>query len=203
MKTTNKIGTWATALLTVALVNGVKADDTSKAPANPDSSYQTKDQARSTEGAPAKCNKASGIIGMEVKNQNDEKLGHIKDVVFDLNTERVSYAVMTASHTGFAGMHEKLLAVPLNALKLSYDQKYLILNADKAKVEAAAGFERDNWPSVGNPSWGAQPFWQTGDSNSNSSDSTKTPNPNPSTAPNSNPSTPNPTPAPDQQPNQQ
>ena len=50
--------------------------------------------------------------------------------------------------------------MPLTALTASADQKHLILNADKAKVEAAMGFDRNNWPSVNNPSWGAEPFWQ-------------------------------------------
>ena len=57
-------------------------------------------------------------------------------------------------------LKEKLLAVPLAALTVSSDQKRLVLNADKSKVEAALGFDRNNWPSVSNPSWGAEPFWQ-------------------------------------------
>src|SRR5678815_3280223 len=32
-----------------------------------------------------KANKASGLLGMEVRNYQNEKLGEIKDVVMDLN----------------------------------------------------------------------------------------------------------------------
>ena len=97
---------------------------------------------------------------MDVRNQNDEHLGHIKDLVIDWKTEQVSYAVLSTAPKGLFGMGGKLLAVPLTALTPSSDQKHLILNADKSKVEAAMGFDSDNWPSVTNPSWGAEPFWQ-------------------------------------------
>ena len=98
---------------------------------------------------------------MDVRNQNDEHLGHIKDLVIDWKTEQVSYAVISTAPKVLLGIDEKLLAVPLTALTASGDQKYLILNADKSKVEAAMGFKSDDWPSVSKPSWGAQPFWQT------------------------------------------
>ncbi|GEM_PF-1843166 len=112
------------------------------------------------EGAPTQCNKASGILGMDVRNQKDERLGHIKDLVIDWKNEQVSYAVINTASKGLLGMGGKLLAVPLTALTASSDHSHLILNADKERVEAATGFDANNWPSVHNPSWGAEPFWQ-------------------------------------------
>jgi sporulation protein YlmC with PRC-barrel domain len=112
-------------------------------------------------GVPANCDRATGIVGMEVRNQNNERLGHVKDVVFDLGSERVSYAVIATAHTGFLGMREKLVAVPVSALSTSANGRDLILNADQAKMQAAAGFDRDHWPDVNSPSWGAEPFWQS------------------------------------------
>jgi len=111
-------------------------------------------------------NKASGFIGMDVQNQQGEHLGHIKDVVFDLNSQKISYAVMTTA-SKMMPIDEKLLAVPLNAFTVSSDQKHLILNADKSKVESAAGFDSKNWPNVSNPAWGAEPFWQQNSSATN------------------------------------
>ena len=115
---------------------------------------------KSNEGPPTRINKARGILGMDVRNQNDEHLGHIKDFVIDWKTEQVSYAVISTAPKAALGAGGKLLAVPLAALTPSADHKYLILNADKSKVQAASGFSWANWPNVGNPSWGAQPFWQ-------------------------------------------
>jgi sporulation protein YlmC with PRC-barrel domain len=114
----------------------------------------------SSEGMPAKFNRASGIIGMDVRNQADKRLGRIKDVVFDLNTERVSYAVISTRPKGVFSLSERLLAVPVNVLKASADGQHLILNAEKSQVATAMGFDRNHWPSVNNPSWGAEPFWQ-------------------------------------------
>jgi sporulation protein YlmC with PRC-barrel domain len=113
------------------------------------------------EEAPVKFNKASGLIGMEVRNQKNEHLGHIKDFVFDLKTERVSYAVLNTGSKVLLSLDDKLLAVPLSALTPSTDQKHLVLNAEKSKVETAMGFDREHWPSATSPVWGAEPFWQS------------------------------------------
>lgn len=147
------------ALLCLALPNWARATDETYAPMEP-TSHEMGHETKASENTPARYNKASGIIGMDIRNQSDEHLGHIKDVVFDLKTERVSYAVISTAPKIMMGIDEKLLAVPLNALTVSSDGKSLVLNADKSKVETAQGFDRHDWPSVMSPSWGAQPFWQ-------------------------------------------
>jgi hypothetical protein len=78
--------------------------------------------------------------------------------VVDFDDSRVAYCVLSVEHKLFAT--PKYLAVPLAALRSSSDGSRLSLNADKDKVAQAQGFDRDNWPSVINPAWGAQPFWQ-------------------------------------------
>ncbi|MCX6930425.1 MAG: PRC-barrel domain-containing protein [Verrucomicrobia bacterium] len=160
MKTkSRKLAPWMAALLCLALGQAAKAgddQDTPKAAVAP----ETKTEAKVNEGTPTKVNKASSIIGMDVRNQNDEHLGHIKDLVINWKTEQVSYAVISTGAKVLLDIHEKLLAVPLSALTASEDQKHLILNADKAKVAAATGFDANDWPSVNNPSWGAEPVWQ-------------------------------------------
>ena len=131
----------------------------------------------STPMPPQEFNKASGIVGMDVQNEQGEHLGHIKDIVFDLKTQRISYAVLTTASKAMP-INEKLLAVPLNAFTVSTDQKHLILNADKQKVETAAGFSSKTWPNVGNPTWGAEPFWQQNNEGSGTMKSgSTTPNP--------------------------
>jgi sporulation protein YlmC with PRC-barrel domain len=163
--TSKKLAPWATAVLCLSLANGsglADPADASKTSDEKSGQYESSD----AEGKLARYDRASGIIGMAVRNQNDEHLGKIKDVVFDFKTERVAYVVMAASGTGVVGFKEKLLAVPMNAFTAGPDNKYLVLRADKAKLEAAAGIDRKNWPSPTNPSWGAEPFWQTDKSDS-------------------------------------
>jgi hypothetical protein len=50
--------------------------------------------------------------------------------------------------------------VPLSAFQPSPDGSHLTLHADREKLARAEGFDRNNWPSVANPPWGAEPVWQ-------------------------------------------
>ena len=147
MKNYQNLRAYVLAVLCVALTTGVRAaDENEKATVG----Y------KSVAGAPMKANKATGLIGMPVKNQNDEKLGEIEDLVVDLQSGKVSYAVLDAGGV----LKDKLFAVPLSAFTSSADHSYLILHADKSKMETAQGFDKNSWPSVSNPSWGADTFWQ-------------------------------------------
>jgi sporulation protein YlmC with PRC-barrel domain len=110
-------------------------------------------------GQPLRMNKCSHLIGTEVENSQGDKLGKIEEVVVDFENGRVSYCVLRVEHKLFST--PKYVAVPLAAFRPNQDGMRLILNADKAKVEQAQGFDRDHWPSANNPAWGAQPFWQT------------------------------------------
>jgi sporulation protein YlmC with PRC-barrel domain len=112
---------------------------------------------------PQRANKASELIGMKVRNAQQEDLGTIKDIVLDLDQGRVAYAVM-ATGKGFLGLQEKLVAVPLFVLKTGADQDYLTLNASKEKLDAAKGFDSQNYPAMQQSAWGAEPFWDDKDS---------------------------------------
>ncbi|SPE59893.1 exported hypothetical protein [Verrucomicrobia bacterium] len=105
---------------------------------------------KATDASPARYNKASGIIGMNVANFKSENLGVIKDVVFDLKSERVAYAVLAVDNNA-----DKCVAVPLSAFTPSADGSSLVLSADRAKLEAAHGFASSNLPAAASPSWGA------------------------------------------------
>lgn len=107
---------------------------------------------------PLSINKGSSLIGTTVKNQQGETLGKITDLVIDLKSERVSYLVLD-SGAGISST-EKLHAVPLRAFTANSEGTALTLNADKAKLGSSEGFTKDNWPTVGTATWGAEPFWK-------------------------------------------
>ncbi len=194
MKTQSRnIAPWMAALLCLTLTPGAKAGEDADA-TEASVAQAAMPVTKSSEAAPVKANKASGIIGMDVRNQKDERLGHIKDLVIDWKTEGVSYAVISTGTKILLDLNEKLLAVPLSALTVSADQKHLVLNAEKSKVETAMGFDKDNWPSVTNPSWGAEPVWQKGtappgvtDEPARAPDATTTPEMKPDRDPESEP----------------
>jgi len=109
---------------------------------------------------------ASTLTGDRVVNAAGEDLGKIDEMMIDTLTGRVAYAVL--SFGGFLGMGDKLFAIPWDRLSLDEDNKRFILNVDRAKLERAPGFDKDNWPDMADPSWGLQiftyygshPYWE-------------------------------------------
>ena len=59
---------------------------------------------------------ANTLDGNDVYNKQDDDLGDIKEIMLDMTTGRVAYAVLAFG--GFLGMGDKLFAVPWSALKL-------------------------------------------------------------------------------------
>lgn len=94
---------------------------------------------------------ANTLVGNEVYNQKDENLGDIKEIMLNMRTGRVSYAVL--SFGGFLGMGEKLFAVPWEALTLDTVNKRFVLNVEKDRLENAPGFDKDKWPNMADQSW--------------------------------------------------
>jgi sporulation protein YlmC with PRC-barrel domain len=100
-----------------------------------------------------KLNKASGILGMTVVNRENEKLGTIKEVVLDVESGKIAYAVLSVG--GFLGIGDKLIAVPPGAFSPSGNGDSLELRADKAMLEGTPGLVQDNWPELNNPQFSA------------------------------------------------
>lgn len=110
---------------------------------------------------------ASTLAGDQVQNSAGEDLGKVDEIMIDIPTGKVAYAVL--SFGGFLGMGNKLFAVPWSALRLDEDEKHFILDIDKKKLENAPGFDKDNWPDMADTGWrtsifsyyGAVPYWET------------------------------------------
>jgi sporulation protein YlmC with PRC-barrel domain len=114
-----------------------------------------------SENAITKVDKASSLIGMDVRNAQNEKLGEIKDLVVDLHSGKIEYAVMGVG--GFLGIGDKYVAIPTSAFSLAPGQNELMLNADKAKVQNAPTFAKDNWPDIHSPTWRTDAaYWMNG-----------------------------------------
>jgi sporulation protein YlmC with PRC-barrel domain len=94
---------------------------------------------------------ANTLKGNDVYNRQDEDLGDIKEIMLDMASGRVAYAVL--SFGGFLGMGEKLFAVPWSALTLDTVNKRFVLDASKERLESAPGFDPDQWPDMADPTW--------------------------------------------------
>lgn len=107
--------------------------------------------------------RSSELLGSNVQNPAGEDLGEIDDLIIDLGTGVVDYAVM--SFGGFLGIGEDHFAIPLSAFQrtvvrdIGYNVN-LVLDVTEAQLQNAPVLE-DNWPDPTNPDWdaGIRDFW--------------------------------------------
>jgi sporulation protein YlmC with PRC-barrel domain len=96
------------------------------------------------------------IIGSKVINLKGEALGKIENLVVDIDTGRIVYAVLESG--GFLGIGDKLLPVPWGSLAALPSEGIFFLNQSKEQMEKAPAFDRKNVPNMGDVRWGANVF---------------------------------------------
>lgn len=94
---------------------------------------------------------ANTLVGNAVYSKQDDDLGVIIEIMLDVRSGRVSYAVL--SFGAFLGMGGKLFAVPWDALQLDTKYKRFVLDIDKDRLKEAPGFDKEEWPDMASPSW--------------------------------------------------
>lgn len=94
---------------------------------------------------------ANTLIGDNVYNHEGESIGDIKEIVLDMLSGKVRYAVL--SFGGFFGIGEKLFAVPWAALTLDAENKQFLLKIEKDILKNAPGFDKENWPNMADQAW--------------------------------------------------
>ena len=95
---------------------------------------------------PLKYLTASSIIGDKVHNNNNEKLGEIKDIMLNIVTGNIEYYVIEFG--GFLGIGIKYFAIPFRLLKVDPSNKSFVFNQTKQDLEKAPGFDIDHWPET-------------------------------------------------------
>jgi sporulation protein YlmC with PRC-barrel domain len=100
--------------------------------------------------------RVSKIDGMKVRNERGEDIGHVDELVFDIQKGQVKYAAL--SFGGFAGFGNKLFAIPMTAFTLKHgaEESFLVLDIDAARLKTAPGFDKDHWPDTADPNWAAE-----------------------------------------------
>lgn len=87
----------------------------------------------------------SNVIGMDVQNNQGERLGEIDDVAIGRDGS-ISYAVI--AYGGFLGMDNKYTAVPWDRLNVSAEKEAVVLDVTREQLEGARSFEyRGSWPA--------------------------------------------------------
>ncbi len=97
---------------------------------------------------------ADTLQGSTVVNPAGESLGEIEDIMIDVPTGRIAYAVL--SFGGVLGIGNKLFAVPWDALTLDAGHERFILDIERERLKHTPGFDKSHWPSAADPGWKAR-----------------------------------------------
>lgn len=96
----------------------------------------------------AKQLSANEIIGKKVINAQNEDLGKVQDLIVNIDSGSVPYAVISS---GLGARHK--VAVPLDSLQCSGDGKSFTLSATKEDLKAASKSPQGRWAIPENAAW--------------------------------------------------
>lgn len=98
--------------------------------------------------------RGSRIIGSNVRDPKDRKIGQIKDLILDGGRGEIAYAVV--SFGGVLGVGRKYHAVPWRVLEPDDSGRFYILHADRETISLAPGFDKARWPDMADRKWGEE-----------------------------------------------
>ncbi|MGF6479075.1 PRC-barrel domain-containing protein [Paraburkholderia sp. JPY419] len=109
---------------------------------------------------------AATLDGNKVMSSDGQDLGKISDIMLDVRSGRIAYAVLTEG--AILGIGGTLHAIPWRALTLDTDRKCFRLDATAEQVKSSPGFDKDHWPAMADRAWGAsvhqfyhrEPYWE-------------------------------------------
>ncbi|WP_292931953.1 PRC-barrel domain-containing protein [Noviherbaspirillum sp.] len=103
--------------------------------------------------------RGSKIIGANVRNPQNEKIGVIRDLILDSRRGEIAYAVVRFGGVADAG--KKYHPIPWQALQPSDDGTFYTLQADRETLGHAPGFDKRKWPDMADQQWSADVdrFW--------------------------------------------
>ncbi|TAL62857.1 MAG: PRC-barrel domain containing protein [Legionella sp.] len=93
----------------------------------------------------------NNVVGVDVKNAQNENLGEIEAVMLDKATGQVAYVVL--SYGGFLGMGDKLFALPWHIFSYDDSEDCFKIPLDKEKLKNSPGFDKDHWPDMSSSTW--------------------------------------------------
>jgi sporulation protein YlmC with PRC-barrel domain len=90
--------------------------------------------------------KASDLIGASIYTMRDEEKGKIKDLMIGPDG-KIAYAAV--SFGGFLGIGDKLFAVPMDAIHITWKDGKLEkakVDVDEQTIKQRQGFDNEHWP---------------------------------------------------------
>jgi sporulation protein YlmC with PRC-barrel domain len=113
------------------------------------------DDEQSKQAGKANLQRASQLIGLNLKNTAGETLGEIHDLAVDINNASVPFVIV--SHGGVAGVGGDLTAMPWKAIRYANGQQpSATIDMTKDRLEQAPEFTSDNWTKLNDRTWTGQ-----------------------------------------------
>ena len=107
---------------------------------------------KTTEGQRINAFMVEKIIGSKVINLKGETLGKIENLVIDIDTGRIVYAVLESG--GILGIGDKLLPVPWKSFAALPSEGLFFLDQSKAQMNKAPAFDKSKLPDMADMNWG-------------------------------------------------
>jgi sporulation protein YlmC with PRC-barrel domain len=102
---------------------------------------------------PGMVGKYSELMGVDVNNRANVNIGNLADLVFDLPTERIMFAVVS-----FYGVDQNLHGVPFSAVSIAPDRKNFVVDVDDSKVGALVDPDDFLRVKMTDPDWVADEY---------------------------------------------
>lgn len=109
--------------------------------------------------------RGSKIIGADIRDPQDKKLGEIKDILLDSERGEVAFVVVSFGRAAFGqaalGGVPRLPgsnyhAIPWKALQASDDGRHYVLYADRETISKAPAFDQRKWPDLADQKWSTE-----------------------------------------------
>lgn len=98
--------------------------------------------------------RASELIGKDIDDRSGKDAGEIEDLIVDLAGNRVEYAVIDFDDSWAKESDGKLVAIPLESLKMPADKDdKLVIDAPAESVDMSRAFSENQWPDFSEPAW--------------------------------------------------
>ncbi len=109
---------------------------------------------------------AATLSGDKVITSDGQDVGKISDIMLDVRSGRIAYAVLSSG--GFLGIGHSLYAIPWSALTLDTNEKCFRIGVTAERIKQAPGFDKDHWPTMSDAQWGSSvyayynqhPYWE-------------------------------------------
>lgn len=92
----------------------------------------------------ARTQSATLVFGAKISNQEGTKVGQIQDLIVDLKSGQVIYAIISLDDE--MGIDDKYFPIPVKALKENPEREEIVLDIEESQLETAPSYTKQEWP---------------------------------------------------------